>query len=325
MKSLSSLINKTPWWALLLGGFLLALGLAVFVTPFQLIGLNKSGATVEENRAIKREVDLTFSEGAIDLAGSIVKEMRDHTHDLVRQKELERALAEIDNARQSLREAGVEVLRAKREAAENVTGAVRDASKAIAEAQKEAARAMKEAGMDDNKIRQLLEESLAAAKKAEVEAGRSVAETRSLRSAEKIRRAQEKLDRKLGAAAPRLPAPMIEIDLGDSASTTVPGAAPPPPLPPELRAQIRKKVTGDLWRIGVGTGLILIFIPLFILTVVSKFFIDRSRASQRMADLTRKEAEYHRMSQQVTEAKLSALQAQVEPHFLYNTLASVRR
>jgi hypothetical protein len=43
-----------------------------------------------------------------------------------------------------------------------------------------------------------------------------------------------------------------------------------------------------------------------------------------MADLKRKEAEYHRMSQQVTEAKLQALQAQVEPHFLYNTLANVR-
>ncbi len=43
-----------------------------------------------------------------------------------------------------------------------------------------------------------------------------------------------------------------------------------------------------------------------------------------MADLKRKEAEYHRMSQQVTEAKLQALQAQVEPHFLYNTLASVQ-
>ncbi len=58
--------------------------------------------------------------------------------------------------------------------------------------------------------------------------------------------------------------------------------------------------------------------------MVSKFFIDRSRAAQRLADLKRKEAEYHRMGQQVTEAKLSALQAQVEPHFLYNTLASVQ-
>ncbi len=43
-----------------------------------------------------------------------------------------------------------------------------------------------------------------------------------------------------------------------------------------------------------------------------------------MAETRKREAEYHRMSQQVTEAKLSALQAQVEPHFLYNTLASVQ-
>ena len=91
-----------------------------------------------------------------------------------------------------------------------------------------------------------------------------------------------------------------------------------------MRAQIRERVTGDIWRVGVGAGLILIFIPLFILAIISKFFIDRSRASQRLAELKRKEAEFHRMSQQVTEAKLSALQAQVEPHFLYNTLATVQ-
>ena len=83
-------------------------------------------------------------------------------------------------------------------------------------------------------------------------------------------------------------------------------------------------MTGDIYRIGVGAGLILLLIPLFILAIIAKFFIDRSRAAQRLAELKRKEAEYHRMSQQVTEAKLSALQAQVEPHFLYNTLASVQ-
>jgi hypothetical protein len=96
------------------------------------------------------------------------------------------------------------------------------------------------------------------------------------------------------------------------------------PLPPEVRQQIRRNVSADLKKIGVGAGLVLVFIPLFILVIIAKFFIDRSRAAQRMADLKRKEAEYHRMSQQVTEAKLMALQAQVEPHFLYNTLANVQ-
>ncbi len=97
-----------------------------------------------------------------------------------------------------------------------------------------------------------------------------------------------------------------------------------PPLPPEVRQQIRHNVTADLKKMGIGAALVLLFIPIFILTVVAKFFIDRSRAAQRMAELKRKEAEYHRMSRQVTEAKLMALQAQVEPHFLYNTLASVQ-
>jgi len=111
--------------------------------------------------------------------------------------------------------------------------------------------------------------------------------------------------------------PILRID-PDKGDITV------APLSPELKQDIRRKVAGDIYRIGLGAGMILLFIPLFILLVVSKFFIDRSRAAQRLAEMKRKEADYARMSQQVTEAKLSALQAQVEPHFLYNTLASVQ-
>lgn len=310
MKSLSDFVHKTPWWALLLGSLAGFIALAIFVTPFHLINLQKSGATPEENRAIKREVDLTFSEGAVDLARGIVKEMRDHTRDEVRREELDHALEEIENARQSLREAGAEVLRAKREAAQNVTEAVKEASKAIEDAQKEAARALKDAGVESEKVNKSLEESLAAARKAGEEA---------LAAARDAKGTQEKKNR-IVIMSPNKDKPLLDIDLGKEGTITMPTA----PLAPEVRADIRQKVSGDLWRIGVGTGLILIFIPLFLLLVISKFFIDRSRASLRLADLKRKEAEYHRMGQQVTEAKLSALQAQVEPHFLYNTLASVQ-
>ena len=45
---------------------------------------------------------------------------------------------------------------------------------------------------------------------------------------------------------------------------------------------------------------------------------------QELAELKKKEAEFHNFSRQITEAKLQALQAQVEPHFLYNTLANVQ-
>src|SRR6476469_8098362 len=97
MKPISNFLNRTPWWALLGGGLGLFVALALFTTPFHLIKLDQAGATPEENRAIKREVDSAFSEGAIDLARSVVKEMRDHTRDAARREELERALAEIDD------------------------------------------------------------------------------------------------------------------------------------------------------------------------------------------------------------------------------------
>ncbi len=339
---ISNFLYRTPWWALLGGGLGLLVALAIFTTPLHLIKLEKAGATPEENRAIKREIDAAFSEGAIDLARGVVKEMRDHTKDPARREELERALEEIDDARQNLRDAGAEVLRAKREAAQDAPNAAKEAAAAIEEAKRQAERALKDAGVDNERVRKSLDESLKAAREAQEEARRSAAEART-QAQERIREARERArlaqeharkqidEGMVGKAADPTPTdrprilvmppsgekPLLDIDLSK-------GEAPVTPLPPELKQEIRRKITGDLYRVGVGAGLILIFIPLFILLVVSKFFIDRSRAAQGVAESKRKEAEYHRMSQQVTEAKLSALQAQVEPHFLYNTLASVQ-
>ncbi len=307
MKSVSTFLNRTPWWALLAGGFVLFIALAIFATPFHTIQLDKSGATPAENRAIKSEINSAFSESAIDLATGVVREMLEHTRDPERKNELRQALTELATARDSVREAGAEVLRAKRQAAEDVRGALKDARAAIREAKREAARALKDAGVEREKVEKSLDESLDAAKQAEVEAHGALAEGKA--DAKKPR---------VIVMGPSLDKSIVDIDLGNIAA----GAGAP--LPPELKQEIREKVTGDLYRIGVGAGLILLFIPLFVITIVSKFFIDRSRAAQGMAEAKRKEAEYHRMSQQVTEAKLSALQAQVEPHFLYNTLASVQ-
>jgi hypothetical protein len=100
--------------------------------------------------------------------------------------------------------------------------------------------------------------------------------------------------------------------------------APLAPLAPELRADIHEKVADDFYRLGIGAGMIMLFIPLFLMAIIAKFFIDRARGAQRVAEVKKKEADFHSMHRQVTEAKLQALQAQVEPHFLYNTLANVQ-
>ena len=318
MKPFSNLLHRTPWWLLLAGGLLVVAALAVFVTPFHLIGLEKTGSTPEERMAIRREVDYTFSSGAIDVARNIVKEIRAHTKDESRREELDRALEEIDQAKESLNEAGVEVLRAKREAAEQVTSAVKDASKSIEEAQKRAKQALKEAGVDDERVSKSLDESLKAAREAEAAAKRTEAEAKEKRAKERAEKLRNKHRFIIGRNDKG--GPKIDIDLSDTPGPTVNAI----PLPPEMKADIHEKVNRDLRRLGIGAGALLLFVPLFILTIVAKIFIDRSRVSQTVAEEKNREAEYHRMSQQVTEAKLQALQAQVEPHFLYNTLASVQ-
>jgi hypothetical protein len=166
--------------------------------------------------------------------------------------------------------------------------------------------------VEGEKVQKSLQDSLEAAKKAGEEAKKAAtAEVRDKKG-------------RIRLSPPGHGNITIDIDPHEDVTMSDPSVPPAATLPPELRQQIRQKVTHDMYHAGVGAGLILLFIPLFVLTVVSKFFIDRSRAAQNMAELKRKEAEFHRMSQQVTEAKLSALQAQVEPHFLYNTLASVQ-
>ena len=57
---------------------------------------------------------------------------------------------------------------------------------------------------------------------------------------------------------------------------------------------------------------------------ISLFFYVKLSAARARATLARAEAERHLLSKQAVEAELKLMQAQVEPHFLFNTLASVQ-
>jgi hypothetical protein len=335
MKSVSDVLNKTPWWALLIAGLALMFAIAAFVTPYHIIDYRTEGATPAERQAIKREIDNAFAENAIDLARNVIVGMSRATKDEARREELAVALEGLEEARRELRDAGSEVLRAKREALEQTREAARNVHEAVAEARREVERVMNEGGVQNEEVRKSLEESLRKAKQAEDEAKKELDAKQPERKRVKIglgaKDGKPLLDTGKqaaktapGAAAPVPPKPPVVAAAPRAAPPAVDPLPPIPPLTAEERAAIRHNVTGDMYRIGIGAALALIVIPLFILAIFAKFFIDRSRAAQRMADLKRKEAEYHRMSQQVTEAKLQALQAQVEPHFLYNTLASVQ-
>src|SRR3954463_13770510 len=141
MKPLSDLIHRTPWLLLLGGGFAGLVALALFVTPYHIIELKDDSAAPAERQAIKREIDNAFADNALDVARGVLKGMIKSTSDPARREELEQALESLDEARQEIRAAGVEVLRAKRDAAQDARQALKDATAAIQQAQKDAERA----------------------------------------------------------------------------------------------------------------------------------------------------------------------------------------
>jgi len=57
---------------------------------------------------------------------------------------------------------------------------------------------------------------------------------------------------------------------------------------------------------------------------VGLFFLIKFREARAAATLHKAEAERHLLSKQAVEAELKLMQAQIEPHFLFNTLASVQ-
>jgi signal transduction histidine kinase len=79
--------------------------------------------------------------------------------------------------------------------------------------------------------------------------------------------------------------------------------------------------------LGLIIGGILKLPTLTFLVIVSAFIIKIVAGGKRRADLTASEAtkraETEQLERTVLEARMEALQAQIEPHFLFNTLASI--
>lgn len=377
-KALANLLHRVPWWGMVLFGFFTMLALTVFTVPFQVINLEKAGATAAENQAIKREVDAAFAGQGLDIAENFVRAFATRTKDPVRQVELERALEEIQRAREeidaaaratadatreataSASEAKKEARRAMKEAADEARNAARDSLIAAREAalegaqaaldgQKNALKALRDAGVKDSQVEGQISAAIRQAEQNVAQAKRRLADAKANRRSVGIRvDLGDDSDKpffefktgdgdKVPAAPPAKPAapavsvkPVAPAVPGKPAAPSVPAApaAPEPPEPPlladEFRADIHEKVADDFFRLTFGAILIVIFIPLFLMALIAKFFIDRARFAQGVAEEKKKEADVHSMHRQVTEARLQALQAQVEPHFLYNTLANVQ-
>jgi LytS/YehU family sensor histidine kinase len=79
--------------------------------------------------------------------------------------------------------------------------------------------------------------------------------------------------------------------------------------------------------LGMILAAMLKFQPAFFLIVVASIIVKVVAGGKRKAELTAtqatKRAETEQLERTVLEARMEALQAQIEPHFLFNTLASI--
>lgn len=103
------------------------------------------------------------------------------------------------------------------------------------------------------------------------------------------------------------------------------GAAPLPALDPVFSERIYAGVKQQVHRMAIGLLAMVLLVLAFPFFILSKIVASIIRAFSSRAEVSEKAAEESSLARQLTEAKLAALQAQIEPHFLFNTLASVRQ
>jgi signal transduction histidine kinase len=90
----------------------------------------------------------------------------------------------------------------------------------------------------------------------------------------------------------------------------------------QLEGQVVRVGTHTI-RFGLGDFLMQFTIAWIVASAILKFTYKGTQQAQKQAARATETAEAESLKRQVVEARMAAMQAQVEPHFLFNTLASI--
>jgi signal transduction histidine kinase len=80
---------------------------------------------------------------------------------------------------------------------------------------------------------------------------------------------------------------------------------------------------GSSWLFSPRTVVSIVIVTLLITAILLLIFVPRERAARAEASIAREQARVAAAENEATTARMKLLEAQVEPHFLYNTLAHV--
>ena len=305
--------GRTPWWRLILGALIVLISVALFTLPFDSIRLSQQLKSPAARQAFKFAVQKQVLERA--RAGLVG--VRIFTNDPAVDKDIDRAIGDIESA-----------LSAERH---QVTVSSAAELTALVDSQRE----------DIKKASRALEQ-MAAKLRANPDAADSEANVEALSSkAEALQNSVEQLQELQAHAKefadtakhPNNDGQKITINLFGRAGQPVIGITPIPPLPsgsepssldPGVREAIQTTVGRDANKLILGGASFAVLFTLFLLMLIARAFAGRAAKGEQRAVIAESRERSESYARQLAEARLMVMRAQVEPHFLFNTLAHVQ-
>ena len=308
--------GSTPWWRLILGGLIVLISVALFTLPFDSIRLQQ----VLKSPAARQEIKFAVQKQVLERARSGLVGFRAISDDPTAVREIDEAIGDIERELSTPRQAIV-----VKSAAE---------LKALIEAQREDIR------KNSRALEQLAARLRANADSADASAGVDQLSSKVDALQESVEQLQEMESR---AGEFGLPAPGKDGKTGAAAKgdTTITfnlfgkkGQAvvnlsdrpvtEPVNLDPETRELIQSTVQRDAQKLIYGGFTFVALLTLFLLMLIARAFAGRAARGEQRAVIAESRERSESYARQLAEARLMVMRAQVEPHFLFNTLAHVQ-
>ena len=306
----------TPWWRLILGGLIVLIAVGFFTLPFDSIRLKQqlksANAHQEFKYAIQKQV--------LERARSGLVGFRFIADDPVVVREIDDAIADIDRERAS--------------PSHEVTVKSAAELKALIDSQqdqiRQGTRALEQAAV---KLRNNLDSSDATDK---VEQLATKIETLQ-EHVEQLKELQSHTETfapsagsKTGARSPvSKDAVTVTVNLFGKKGQALldfngKATAAPVNFDPETRTLIQSTVGNDTQKFIVGAISFGVLTVLFLLMLIARAFAGRAAKGEQRAVIAESRERSESYARQLAEARLMVMRAQVEPHFLFNTLAHVQ-
>ena len=299
--------GSTPWWRLVVGGLIVLISVALFTVPFDSLRLQPMLQSAAAKQAFKVAVQKQF----LERARSSLLSFRTITNDPVSVKEIDDAIGEVER----------ELAVPKREVVVKSVAELQALITAQQDDIKKASRALEQVagkltgGNDSPEAINSIEQFA----------------TKLEAMQESVSQLQEMQSRisEFGTAADGAKDKVITFNVFGKKAQAVINVEDHPVaeainLDPDTRALINATVHRDAQKLIAGGVSFLVLMTLFLLMLVARAFAGRAARGEQRAVIAESRERSETYARQLAEARLMVMRAQVEPHFLFNTLAHVQ-